>query len=114
MHRNAEWVKAIHATGRIENYNWGPVYEALRYATNTSYPGYLWHEVRLVEHSMSLRCVRVCVWLTRCGVLVCSGRGEDRRCIGMRGPASGFFCLARRQWIQVTTPTSTSAWVRTS
>jgi len=44
LHRNAEWVKAIDANGRIENYDWGPVYQALRYATNTSSPGYLWHE----------------------------------------------------------------------
>ena len=48
LHRNSEWVKAIHASGRIENYDWGPVYQALRYAANASAPGYLWHEVQRV------------------------------------------------------------------
>lgn len=43
-HRNCEWVKTIDRSGRIENYDWGPVYRSLRKATNTSFPGYLWHE----------------------------------------------------------------------
>jgi hypothetical protein len=43
-HRNSEWVKTIDRSGRIENYDWGPVYRSLRKATNTSFPGYLWHE----------------------------------------------------------------------
>ena len=43
-HRNPEWVKSIDRNGRIENYDWGPVYQAIRTATNTSAPGYIWHE----------------------------------------------------------------------
>lgn len=42
--RPAEWVKAIDASGDISNIDWGPIYQVLRTATNTSYPGYLWHE----------------------------------------------------------------------
>merc|ERR1711871_1849772 len=30
--------------GRIHNIDWTPVYSALRSKTNTSFPGYLWHE----------------------------------------------------------------------
>ena len=44
LHRNSEWVKTIDWAGRIENINWGPVYQAVRTATNTSWPGYLIHE----------------------------------------------------------------------
>ena len=44
IHRNPEWVKSIDRNGRINNINWGPVYQAIRTATNTSWPGYLWHE----------------------------------------------------------------------
>lgn len=43
-HRNPEWVKTISADGTIENINWHPIYLALRSATNTTRPGYLWHE----------------------------------------------------------------------
>jgi len=42
--RPAEWVKTIQQSGDIHNVDWGGVYLALRTATNTSYPGYLWHE----------------------------------------------------------------------
>lgn len=44
LHRNAEWVKTIDYNGRVENYDWGPVYQALRFAANATAPGYLWHE----------------------------------------------------------------------
>ena len=37
-------MKSIDRNGRIENYDWGPVYQAIRTATNTSAPGYIWHE----------------------------------------------------------------------
>jgi soluble calcium-activated nucleotidase 1 len=43
-HRNPEWVKSIDRNGRIENFDWGPIYQSMRTATNTSFPGYLWHE----------------------------------------------------------------------
>eukprot|EP00050_Salpingoeca_kvevrii_P009469 m.3172 g.3172 ORF g.3172 m.3172 type:complete len:385 (-) comp2271_c0_seq1:310-1464(-) len=43
-HRNAEWVKIISLSSRIHNLDWGPVYQSLRTVTNTTYPGYLWHE----------------------------------------------------------------------
>lgn len=42
--RTSEWVKSIDGHGRIDNLNWGPIFQSLRTATNTSYPGYLWHE----------------------------------------------------------------------
>lgn len=44
--RGSEWVKAIEDSGRVRNVNWGPVYAALRQATNTSLStgGWLWHE----------------------------------------------------------------------
>jgi soluble calcium-activated nucleotidase 1 len=44
LHRNAEWVKTIDSNGMITNYNWGPVYQALRTAAKATFPGYLWHE----------------------------------------------------------------------
>ena len=44
LHRDSEWVKTIDSKGHIENYDWGPVYQAIRTVTNTTYPGYLWHE----------------------------------------------------------------------
>jgi soluble calcium-activated nucleotidase 1 len=44
IHRNPEWVKLINKNGRINNIDWGPVYQSIRTATNTSWPGYLWHE----------------------------------------------------------------------
>jgi hypothetical protein len=44
LHRNAEWVKTIDSSGMITNYNWGPVYQALRTAAKATFPGYLWHE----------------------------------------------------------------------
>ena len=44
IHVNSQWVKTIDRNGRVENINWRPVYEALRTATNTTRPGYLWHE----------------------------------------------------------------------
>merc|ERR1712159_137858 len=44
IHVNSQWVKTIDRSGRVENINWRPVYEALRTATNTTRPGYLWHE----------------------------------------------------------------------
>jgi soluble calcium-activated nucleotidase 1 len=44
LHRNAEWIKIIDASGAIRNVNWHPVYQAIRSATNTTLPGFLWHE----------------------------------------------------------------------
>jgi len=44
MHRNAEWVKLIDAKGGIRNLDWHPVYQTIRSATNTTLPGFLWHE----------------------------------------------------------------------
>jgi soluble calcium-activated nucleotidase 1 len=44
VHHNPQWVKTIDSNGRIENYDWRPIYQALRTATGTSHPGYLWHE----------------------------------------------------------------------
>lgn len=44
LHRNSEWIKTIDRNGKIENINLGPVYQAVRTATNTSWPGYLIHE----------------------------------------------------------------------
>jgi len=44
LHRNAEWVKTIDASGMVRNLNWHPVYQAVRSITNTTLPGYLWHE----------------------------------------------------------------------
>lgn len=44
VHRNAEWVKTIDENGRIENYDWGYVYAALKTAANVTGDGYLWHE----------------------------------------------------------------------
>mmetsp|Transcript_30197 Transcript_30197/g.79313 ORF Transcript_30197/g.79313 Transcript_30197/m.79313 type:complete len:388 (+) Transcript_30197:260-1423(+) len=46
-HRNTLWVKTIEESGRITNYDWSAVYTALRTATNTTFPGYLWHEAVL-------------------------------------------------------------------
>lgn len=44
LHRNTEWVKVINGNGLIRNIDWHPVYQAVRTATNTTLPGYLWHE----------------------------------------------------------------------
>jgi hypothetical protein len=44
MHRNPEWVKTIDNSGMVKNVNWHPVYQAIRTVTNTTLPGYLWHE----------------------------------------------------------------------
>jgi len=44
LHRNAEWVKTIDTAGFVRNLNWHPVYQTIRTATNTTLPGYLWHE----------------------------------------------------------------------
>lgn len=41
---NNQWVKTIDQHGSVESINWRPVYEALRAATGTLLPGYLWHE----------------------------------------------------------------------
>jgi soluble calcium-activated nucleotidase 1 len=41
VHRDAEWVKTI-SKGKVKNVNWGSVYAALKFASNTSQ--YLWHE----------------------------------------------------------------------
>jgi len=48
--RPAEWVKTIHPSGEIHNIDWGAVYQTLRTATNTSFPGYLWHEAVHFDH----------------------------------------------------------------
>jgi len=44
LHRNSEWVKTVDENGRIENHDWGSVYETLRSAAGVSGGGYLWHE----------------------------------------------------------------------
>lgn len=44
MHRNPEWVKTIDGDGMVRNLNWHPVYQSIRSVTNTTLPGYLWHE----------------------------------------------------------------------
>jgi len=44
LHRNPEWVKTITSSGMVRNLNWHPVYQAVRSITNTTLPGYLWHE----------------------------------------------------------------------
>lgn len=41
---NNQWVKQIDASGGTRSLNWRPVFEALRTVTNTTSPGYLWHE----------------------------------------------------------------------
>jgi hypothetical protein len=43
-HRNPEWIKTISDDGTINNINWHPIYTAIRSVTNTTRPGYLWHE----------------------------------------------------------------------
>jgi len=48
--RPAEWVKTIHPSGDITNVDWGAIYQTLRTATNTSFPGYLWHEAVHFDH----------------------------------------------------------------
>eukprot|EP00038_Savillea_parva_P015122 m.218905 g.218905 ORF g.218905 m.218905 type:complete len:386 (-) comp30136_c0_seq1:70-1227(-) len=55
-HTNTQWVKTIEESGRITNYDWSAVYTALRTATNTTFPGYLWHEAVLWD-------ARVARWL---------------------------------------------------
>lgn len=44
QHRNPEWIKTIDSSGLVRNLNWHPVYQAIRTKTNTTLPGYLWHE----------------------------------------------------------------------
>jgi len=44
VHRDPQWVKVIDEFGFISNVNWHVVYEVMRTKTNTTYPGYLWHE----------------------------------------------------------------------
>jgi len=44
LHRNAEWIKTIDSSGSVRNLDWHPVYQTLRSATNTTLPGYMWHE----------------------------------------------------------------------
>lgn len=44
VHRNAEWIKTIDTYGTVSNLNWHPVYQTIRTMTNTTLPGYMWHE----------------------------------------------------------------------
>eukprot|EP00929_Paragymnodinium_shiwhaense_P114214 TRINITY_DN82557_c0_g1_i1.p1 TRINITY_DN82557_c0_g1~~TRINITY_DN82557_c0_g1_i1.p1 ORF type:complete len:407 (-),score=38.06 TRINITY_DN82557_c0_g1_i1:189-1376(-) len=44
LHRNPEWIKTIDSKGLIQNLNWHPVYQTIRTATNTTAPGFMWHE----------------------------------------------------------------------
>jgi Apyrase len=44
LHKNPEWVKIMDASGRIRSENWGFGFDRLREVTNTTTPGYLWHE----------------------------------------------------------------------
>jgi soluble calcium-activated nucleotidase 1 len=41
---NPMWIKRISACGTVESINWEDRYQALRRATGTSWPGYLFHE----------------------------------------------------------------------
>eukprot|EP00933_Yihiella_yeosuensis_P002923 TRINITY_DN10511_c0_g1_i1.p1 TRINITY_DN10511_c0_g1~~TRINITY_DN10511_c0_g1_i1.p1 ORF type:complete len:367 (-),score=56.04 TRINITY_DN10511_c0_g1_i1:72-1172(-) len=43
-HFNSQWIKSMDRNGKVESINWRPVFQALRAATQTSSPGYLWHE----------------------------------------------------------------------
>eukprot|EP00930_Biecheleria_cincta_P015808 TRINITY_DN13059_c0_g1_i1.p1 TRINITY_DN13059_c0_g1~~TRINITY_DN13059_c0_g1_i1.p1 ORF type:complete len:362 (-),score=68.65 TRINITY_DN13059_c0_g1_i1:61-1146(-) len=43
-HFDSQWIKSIDKNGKVESINWRPVFEALRTASNTTSPGYLWHE----------------------------------------------------------------------
>mmetsp|Transcript_88922 Transcript_88922/g.226285 ORF Transcript_88922/g.226285 Transcript_88922/m.226285 type:complete len:398 (-) Transcript_88922:63-1256(-) len=43
-HFDPQWVKSIDKHGRVTSVNWRPIYQALRTVTNTTLPGYLWHE----------------------------------------------------------------------
>ena len=45
MHTNTEWIKILDLTGNIRSQNWSREYLKLREATNTTRPGYFWHEV---------------------------------------------------------------------
>jgi len=44
VNHDAQWVKVIDLKGHVENISWVHVYQALRVATGTEYPGYLIHE----------------------------------------------------------------------
>jgi len=52
MNRGSEWVKVISPQGSIRSVDWGDVYQLLRTATNTSYPGYLTHEAVVYNHQL--------------------------------------------------------------
>lgn len=43
-HFNPQFVKSISPDGQVKSVNWRHNYEALRTVTNTTLPGYLWHE----------------------------------------------------------------------
>jgi len=42
--RAPQWIKTVDITGRVSHVSWVHVYEALREATGTAFPGYLIHE----------------------------------------------------------------------
>jgi soluble calcium-activated nucleotidase 1 len=42
--RDPTWIKIIDENGKIEHVDWNPVYEKLRAATNSKFPGYMIHE----------------------------------------------------------------------
>lgn len=44
VNHDPEWVKLIDSTGGVRHRNWGAIYRKIRELTNTSRPGYLWHE----------------------------------------------------------------------
>jgi soluble calcium-activated nucleotidase 1 len=44
LHKNPEWVKIMDVSGHIRSENWGAGFDRLREITNTTTPGYLWHE----------------------------------------------------------------------
>ena len=44
LNRDPEWVKVIGRDGAVTHRDWGPVYRQLRLLTNTTAPGYMWHE----------------------------------------------------------------------
>jgi hypothetical protein len=45
IHAHSQYVKIFDGGGALHHANWSKQYNALRAASNTSRPGYLWHEV---------------------------------------------------------------------
>eukprot|EP00931_Biecheleriopsis_adriatica_P047661 TRINITY_DN27497_c0_g1_i1.p1 TRINITY_DN27497_c0_g1~~TRINITY_DN27497_c0_g1_i1.p1 ORF type:complete len:398 (-),score=87.48 TRINITY_DN27497_c0_g1_i1:96-1139(-) len=43
-HFDPQWIKSMDRSGRVTSINWRSAFQALRVVTNTTLPGYLWHE----------------------------------------------------------------------